>query len=110
MRERNEAADVVDLRVGLVVSASKVPKKDKLLDLLVDTGDAGGPRRVVAGLALSFSPDELVGKRVLVVTNLEARAFSSDLISHGMILAAGPSDALALATVSKDVAPGTRVK
>ena len=42
--------------------------------------------------------------------NLEPRAFSKDLVSHGMILAAGPSDALALATLSKDVPAGTRVK
>ena len=100
----------VDVRVGLVVSAVRVPKKDKLLDLRVDTGDADGPRRIVAGLALSFAPEDLVGKRVLVVCNLEARAFSKDLVSHGMILAAGPSDALALATVSRDVPPGTKVK
>ena len=71
-------------------------EKDKLLDLRVDTGDADGPRRIVAGLALSFAPEDLVGKRVIVVCNLEARAFSKDLVSHGMILASGPSDALAL--------------
>ena len=49
-------------------------------------------------------------QRVVVVCNLEPRLFSKDLVSNGMILAAGPSDALALATVTKEVAAGTRVK
>jgi methionine--tRNA ligase beta chain len=99
----------VDIRVGLITQAARVPKKDKLLDLRVDTGDAE-PRRIVAGLGLSFKPEELVNQRVLVVCNLEPRAFSKDLVSHGMILASGPSEALALATVSREVPPGTRVK
>ncbi len=104
-----EAFGKLDIRVGIITKAARVPKKDKLLDLELDTGDPA-PRRVVAGLALSFAPDALIGKRVLVVVNLEARAFSKDLISHGMILAAGPSDALVLATVTGDVPAGTRIK
>jgi aspartyl-tRNA(Asn)/glutamyl-tRNA(Gln) amidotransferase subunit B len=100
----------VDLRVGLIVAAAKVHRKDKLLDLKVDVGDPEGPRRIVAGLALSFAPEALVGQRVLVLCNLEPRAFSKDLVSHGMILAAGPSDALALSTVTREVPPGTKVK
>jgi aspartyl-tRNA(Asn)/glutamyl-tRNA(Gln) amidotransferase subunit B len=99
----------IDLRVGLIVSAARVPRKDKLVDLRVDTGDVDGPRRIIAGLALSFSPEALVGQRVIVAVNLEPRAFSKELVSHGMILAAGPSDALALSTVSREVPPGTKV-
>ena len=99
----------IDLRVGVIVSAARVPRKDKLVDLRVDTGDVDGPRRVIAGLTLSFAPEALVGQRVIVAVNLEPRAFSKELVSHGMILAAGPSDALALATVSRDVPPGTKV-
>ena len=68
----------VDLRVGLIVQAARVPRKDKLLDLQIDTGDPEGPRRVIAGLGLTFQPAELVGQRVIVVCNLEARAFSKD--------------------------------
>jgi methionyl-tRNA synthetase len=99
----------IDLRVGLIVSAASVPHKDRLLDLRVDTGDLDGPRRIIAGFALSFSPEELVGQRVIVAVNLEPRAYSKDLVSHGMILASGPSDALAVATVSRDVPPGSKV-
>jgi aspartyl-tRNA(Asn)/glutamyl-tRNA(Gln) amidotransferase subunit B len=104
-----EAFAKLDLRVGLVVSAERVARKDKLLALRVDVGEAE-PRRLVAGIALSFQPEALVGKRILVICNLEARVFSKDLVSHGMLLAAGPSEGLALATVTADLPPGTRVK
>jgi methionyl-tRNA synthetase len=99
----------VDLRVGLVVSAERIPRKDKLLDLRVDVGEEQ-PRRIVAGLALSFQPETLVGRRVIVVANLAPRDFGKGLVSHGMLLAAGPSEALSLVSVDEKVAPGTRVK
>lgn len=99
----------MELRVGLIVSAERVPKKDRLLDLRVDLGEVQ-PRRIVAGLALSFKPEELVGRRVIVVANLEPRDFGKGLVSHGMLLAAGPSDALSLVSVDEKAEPGTRVK
>src|SRR5689334_2160657 len=83
-----EALTKLDLRVGVIVSAARIPSKDKLLDLNIDTGDDEGPRRIVSGLALSWAPEELIGKRVIVVCNLEPRAFGGELISHGMLLAA----------------------
>ncbi len=99
----------VDLRVGLVRTCERVPKKDKLLLLSVDLGEPT-PRTIVAGLALSFKPEDLVGKRVVVVANLAPRDFGKGLVSHGMILATGPSEALTLATVAGDVEPGARLK
>jgi methionyl-tRNA synthetase len=99
----------IDLRVGLILSCEKVPKKDKLYRLSVDLGEAA-PRQIVAGLALSFTPEALVGRRVIVVANLAPRDFGKGLVSDGMLLAAGPSDALDLATVTGDVKPGTRLK
>jgi methionyl-tRNA synthetase len=99
----------VDLRVGLISAAEKVPKKDKLLKLTVDLGE-GTPRTIIAGLALTFTPESLVGKRVIVVANLQPRDFGKGLVSHGMLLATGPSEALTLATVAGDVAPGARLK
>lgn len=99
----------VDLRVGLVESAEKVKGKDKLLALKVDLGE-GAPRSIIAGLALSFQPEDLVGKRVVVVANLAPRRFGKGLESHGMILAAGASESLQLAIVTGDATPGTRVK
>jgi methionyl-tRNA synthetase len=99
----------VDLRVGLISAAEKVPKKDKLLKLAVDLGEAQ-PRTIIAGLALTFTPESLVGKRVVVVANLAPRDFGKGLVSHGMLLATGPSESLTLATVAADVAPGARLK
>jgi methionyl-tRNA synthetase len=92
-----------------VKTAEKVPKKDKLLKLSVDLGEAE-PRTIVAGLALTFQPEQLVGRRVVVVANLAPREFGKGLVSHGMLLATGPSEALQLATIGDDVAPGSRLK
>jgi methionyl-tRNA synthetase len=99
----------VDLRVGLVRSAERIPKKDKLLLLKVDVGEPE-PRQIVAGLALSFQPEDLVGKRVIVVANLAPREFGKGLVSHGMLLATGPSEKLTLATVAAEVEPGAKLK
>ena len=99
----------IDLRVGLVKTCEKVPKKDKLLKLTVDVGEPE-PRTIVAGLALTFQPEALVGRRVVVVANLAPRDFGGKLVSHGMLLATGPSEALHLATIDEAVAPGSRLK
>lgn len=98
----------VDLRVGLVRTCEKVPKKDRLLRLTVDVGEPE-PRTIVAGLALSFTPEQLVGRKVVVVANLAPREFGKGLVSHGMLLATGPSENLILATVDGDAAPGARL-
>jgi methionyl-tRNA synthetase len=99
----------VDLRVGIIRTCEHVPKKDKLLKLAVDVGEAE-PRTIVAGLALSFQPADLVGRRVIVVANLAPRDFGKGLVSHGMLLATGPSEKLTLATIEGDVAPGAKLK
>jgi methionyl-tRNA synthetase len=104
-----EGFEAVDLRVGVVKACERVPKKDKLLRLTVDVGEAEA-RTIVAGLALSFQPEELVGKRVIVVANLAPREFGKGLVSHGMLLATGPSEKLTLATVAGDVEPGAKLK
>jgi len=98
----------IDLRVGLVRTCARVPKKDKLLRLEVDLGEPE-LRVIVAGLAQTFTAEALVGKRVIVVANLAPRDFGKGLVSHGMILATGPSDALRLATID-DAAPGSRLR
>ncbi len=104
-----EQLSAVDLRVGVVRTSERVPKKDKLLRLTVDLGEAE-PRLIVAGLAQSFAPEALVGQRVIVVANLAPRDFGKGLVSHGMILATGASDALRLATVPGDVPAGSRLR
>lgn len=104
-----DAFAAVDLRVGLIKACERVPRKDKLLKLAVDLGEPE-PRTIVAGLALSFAPEDLVGRRVVVVANLAPREFAKGLASHGMLLATGPSEKLTLATVNDDVAAGARLR
>lgn len=99
----------VELRVGLITACERVPKKDKLLRLTVDLGEAAA-RTIVAGLAQTFAPEALVGQRVVVVANLAPRDFGKGLVSHGMVLATGPSDALILATAPESALPGARLK
>ncbi len=104
-----EEFSAIDLRVGIIRTSERVPKKDKLLRLSVDLGEAT-PRQIVAGLAKTFAPEALVGQRVVVVANLAPRDFGKGLVSHGMLLATGPEDALKLATVPEGVEPGMRLR
>ncbi|MEO8844435.1 MAG: methionine--tRNA ligase [Kofleriaceae bacterium] len=98
----------LELRVGKVLTAVAVPKKDKLLHLSVDLGEAK-PRSIVAGIAQAFAPETLVGKQVIVVANLAPRKLAG-LVSEGMILAAGDDQILGLSAVDHDVPAGTRVR
>ena len=66
--------------------------------------------QIVAGLARTFTPEALVGRRVVVVANLAPRDFGKGLVSHGMLLATGAEDALELATVPGDAKAGMRLK
>jgi methionyl-tRNA synthetase len=98
----------VEIRVGKVLTAVAVPKKDKLLHLSVDLGEAK-PRSIVAGIAQAYKPEEIVGKQVLVVANLAPRKLAG-LVSEGMILAAGDDQILGLSGLDRDAPPGTRVR
>jgi methionyl-tRNA synthetase len=98
----------MDLRVGIILSAEKVKKKDKLLDLRVDTGDAA-PRRIVAGLAAAYTPEQIVGKRVVVLCNLAPRDFGKGLVSEGMILAASDEASLKVLGVDGEKVAGAKV-
>lgn len=97
----------VDLRVALVKEAEKVKGADRLLKLQLDLGSE--TRTVVAGVAQYYSPESLVGKRVVVVANL-APVKLRGVTSSGMILAASEGDSLGVLTVEKELPPGACVK
>jgi methionyl-tRNA synthetase len=99
----------VELRVGLVKSAERIQGADKLLKLLVDIGDE--VRQVLAGIAMGYTPEELVGRKVVVVTNLAPRKMRG-LESNGMLLAAsaGPDGKPILCTFAEDIPVGSKVK
>jgi methionyl-tRNA synthetase len=99
----------VDLRVGEVKSAELVKGADKLLHLKVDIGEAE-PRTIVAGIAKAYRPDQLVGRKVVIVANLAPRKLRG-LESRGMIVAASLEDTSpVLATFLEDVPVGARLK
>lgn len=98
----------LDLRVGLVKEAERVPKSDKLLKLMIDVGEEQ-PRQVVAGLGNVYEPSQLVGTRVVVVANL-APAKLMGVESQGMVLAGGEADNLAVLRLDKELPPGTTVR
>ncbi|MGA9883023.1 MAG: methionine--tRNA ligase [Candidatus Acidiferrales bacterium] len=99
----------VELRVGVVKSAERIPKADKLLKVMVDIGDE--VRQVLAGIATAYAPEDLVGRKVVVVTNLAPRKMRG-LESNGMLLAAsaGPDGKPVLCTFAEEIAPGSKVK
>jgi methionyl-tRNA synthetase len=99
----------VELRVGLVKSAERIQGADKLLKLLVDIGDE--VRQVLAGIAMGYTPEELVGRKVVVVTNLAPRKMRG-LESNGMLLAAsaGADGKPILCTFAEDIPVGSKVK
>ncbi len=99
----------VDLRVGLVKQAAAVKNSDKLLHLHVDIGEEN-PRSIVAGIASAYKPEALVGRKVVIVANLQPRKLRG-LESQGMIVAASLGDGdPALAGFLEEVPIGARLK
>lgn len=99
----------VDLRVGEVKSAEAVKGADKLLHLKVDIGEAE-PRTIVAGIALAYKPEQLVGRKVVIVANLQPRKLRG-LTSQGMIVAASLEGGLPVLTgFHEEIAVGARLK
>jgi methionyl-tRNA synthetase len=99
----------VDLRVATVVESERVKGADKLLRLVVDLGFE--KRQVLAGIALAYAPESLVGRKVVIVANLQPRKLRG-LDSNGMIVAAsiGPEDKPVLVGFHEDVENGARLK
>ena len=96
----------LELKVGTIVSAEKHPKADRLLVEQIDLGDE--TRQVVSGIAGSFKPEEVVGKKVVVVTNLKPVNLRG-VESQGMILCASTKKDLDIVTILKDLPNGTKV-
>ncbi|HUS04926.1 MAG TPA: methionine--tRNA ligase [Bryobacteraceae bacterium] len=99
----------VDLRVGEVLSAEPVKGADKLLQLKVNIGEAE-PRTIVAGIAKAYAPEQLIGRKVVIVANLAPRKLRG-IESKGMIVAASlEGQSPVLASFLEDIQPGARLK
>jgi methionyl-tRNA synthetase len=96
----------VKLRAGQVLEAEPHPKADRLLVLKVDVGEAS-PRTIVAGIRSAFTPEDVVGRKVVVVTNLKPAKLRG-VLSEGMLLAAGEKEVVDL--VSVDAEPGEVIR
>jgi methionyl-tRNA synthetase len=99
----------VDLRVAQIVVAERIPKADKLLRLEVDLGYE--KRQILSGIAEWYTPEELIGRRIVVIANLAPRKMRG-FESHGMLLAAshGENGKPVLATFGEEIALGARLK
>lgn len=98
----------IDLRTAVVIKAEAIPKAEKLLKVTVDMGE-GHERTLVAGISKSYSPEELVGKQVIIVANLKPAKLMGQ-VSQGMILAATDNQGLNVATFDRPFEPGSQVK
>jgi methionyl-tRNA synthetase len=99
----------LDLRVGTITAAEKVPKADKLLKLSIDLGEAE-PRTVVSGIAEHYAPEDIVGQQVVLVANLAPRKMRG-VESQGMVLMAEDAAGKLVFVQPKDVvAPGGEVR
>ena len=98
--------DKLDLRVGKIIEAGKHPNADKLVVMKVDIGE---PVTVVAGIKQWYNPQELVGRTVILLANLEPITLRG-VKSNGMILAAEDENGVSLLTVDKEVEPGSAIR
>ncbi|MHB1126074.1 MAG: methionine--tRNA ligase [Bacillota bacterium] len=97
----------VDLRIAEVISARRVEKADRLLHLVVRLGQED--RSVVAGIAQHYTPEDLVGRKVVLVANLQPATLRG-IPSQGMVLAAVAQDGLSLLVLDRDLPSGTKVR
>lgn len=96
----------LDLRVAKILKVEDHPNADKLYILTVSTGDS--EKNIVAGIKPYYKPEELFGKTIIIIDNLEA-ANIRGIESHGMLLAAKDDKTLAVLAPEKEISPGGRV-
>ncbi len=101
-----EEFNKVDLRIAEVLEAKRVAGADKLLELRIKIGDT--TRTLVAGIAQEYAPETLLGRKIVVVTNLKARRLRG-VESQGMLLAANVGERAVLLAPDQDVPSGVRV-
>jgi methionyl-tRNA synthetase len=98
----------LDIRIGTVLAAERVPETDKLIKCTIDFGEFG-ERTIVSGIAEWKTPEELVGKQLPYIVNLAPRVLKG-VESQGMLLAASDESGVALLHPERGVAPGTKLR
>ena len=97
----------IEMKIGTVTAAERVPGTDKLIKCTVDVGEEE-KRTIVSGVAAFYEPEDLVGKQFPYVTNLEPRTICG-VESQGMIMAVGGEHGLATLSPNKEVSPGSPI-
>ena len=96
----------LDIRIAKILKAEDIPGTDNLLKLTLDAGDLG-ERTIVSGIKKWYKPEDLVGRSIIYLANLEPKVFKG-IESQGMLLAAGEDEAILLSP-DKDVDTGAKV-
>ena len=96
----------IEVSIGTVQAAVRVPETDKLIQCTVDFGEAEGPRTIISGIAAYTEPEALVGRQLAYVTNLAPRTIKG-IESNGMLFAVGEGESFAFLTPDRPVPPGT---
>ena len=98
----------LDLRTAKILEASRIEGSEKLIKLQLSLGEES--RQIVAGIGKAYQPEELIGKTIIIIANLEPRDLMGE-ISNGMLLAATGQDGLPVLLVpDKSIEPGARIK
>ncbi len=97
----------IELKIARIIKADKIENSEKLLRFEVDLGDE--VRQIVAGIQKSYKPEELIGREIVVVTNLESKTLMG-LESQGMLLVASSENGSVFLTPEKEVPPGTNIR
>ena len=97
----------LELKVATVTAAERVEGSEKLLKLQLDLGTE--TRQIVSGIAKSYSPEQLIGRQIVMIANLEPRSLMG-IESNGMLLAASGESGPVLLIPEKEVSPGTSIK
>ena len=99
----------IDLRVEEIKAVEQHPVADKLLILKIDIGIEGVEKQLVAGIKEHYTPEQLIGKKIVIVNNL-APAVIRGIESQGMLLAARDGNHVVLLTTERDIKPGSKVQ
>ncbi|MBU1863788.1 MAG: methionine--tRNA ligase subunit beta [Candidatus Omnitrophica bacterium] len=97
----------LDLRIAEITAAEYHPNADKLIVLQITVGDE--KRQIVAGIRKHYTPEELVGKKIIVIANLEPVTLRG-VESQGMLLAASDDERIVLLVPEKDISSGAKIK
>ncbi|KKW21073.1 MAG: Methionyl-tRNA synthetase, beta subunit [Parcubacteria group bacterium GW2011_GWB1_52_7] len=99
----------LEIKTAKVLTAERVAGSDKLLRLRVDAGPEIGERQIIAGIGNQYEPENLIGKTIVVLVNLEPRILMG-LESRGMILAASDGETISLLAPDKDIQLGAVIR